>query len=81
MENAVFIAPCQHGACEGCLNNSIIKVCPVCREDIDGNNRSKIFADRRTREIISNLIFKCDFVNCKETFKLCQKSQEWNEIK
>ena len=80
MENAVFIAPCQHGACENCLNNSI-KRCPVCREDIDGNNRSKIIADRRAREIISNLMFKCDFENCNVTFKLCQKSQEWNEIK
>ena len=80
MENAVFIAPCQHGACEGCLNNSL-KKCPVCREDIAGNNRSKICADRRTREIISNLIFKCDFENCKETYKLGQKSQDWNEIK
>ena len=80
MENAVSIAPCQHGFCENCLNNSI-KRCPVCREDIDGNNRSKIIADRRTREIMSNLMFKCDFENCNETFKLCQKSQEWNEIK
>ena len=77
MENAVFIAPCMHGACESCLNNTIT-LCPVCRQDI--NDRSKILVDRRSREIISNLQFKCDYENCNKTFRLYEKSKEWIEI-
>ena len=77
MKDAVFISPCQHGACKACLTVAI-KCCPVCREDINGAKRSKIIDDRRTREIIDNLLFKCQVKDCVEIFRLCEREKEVN---
>ena len=75
MEDAVFITPCQHGCCKTCLTNAV-EVCPVCREDISGQNRSKIVDDRRIREIVGNLIFACDVPDCKDSYPLRERKNE-----
>ena len=75
MEDAVFIIPCQHGGCKNCFNDRLT-FCPICREDIGGQNRSKILNDRRTREIINNLIFKCLNNGCEKTYRLIDENQE-----
>ena len=66
LQDAVMVLKrtCNHTFCDTCISKVIArdKRCPECRSDI---NKNDLMPDRRTRNLVAKLLFKCETPECK----------------
>jgi len=69
---------CNHTFCNTCISNSMVhdNRCPECRSDINGND---LMPDRRTRNLVNKLLFRCETPECEMRFTLSEKIRHEKE--